>query len=150
MTSKAKALVFLALVAGLIAGIMITAKLDLASRLQSLGRGASVKERIFKKNPSAPKTAGEKYFKEDTSGPSKPDPRLMDLQKAFVNIAKRSKPAVVNISAAGAGNGRVLKFHGFDRDDLRRFFGEDFDQYFEQQEQAQQALGTGFIINEDG
>jgi serine protease Do len=76
----------------------------------------------------------------------------------FVDLARKVKPGVVNISTTKVikGGGRVFRhFSPFrERDPFKDFFGEDFfDRFFgdnPQKDQVQRSLGSGFIINKEG
>jgi len=76
-----------------------------------------------------------------------------------VELAKRVKPGVVNISTTKVvkGGGRVFRHFSpppRERDPFRDFFGEDFfDRFFgeiPQKDYVQRSLGSGFIIDRDG
>ncbi len=73
----------------------------------------------------------------------------------FVDLAKRVKPVVVNISTKKVvkGGGRVFR-HFSPRDPFRDFFGEDFFNRFfgetPQRDYVQRSLGSGFIIDHEG
>ncbi len=75
----------------------------------------------------------------------------------FVDLAKRLKPVVVNISTKKVvkGGGRVFRqFSPRERDPFRDFFGEDFFNRFfgetPQRDYVQRSLGSGFIIDHEG
>jgi len=77
----------------------------------------------------------------------------------FVELAKRVKPGVVNISTTKVvkGGGRVFRHFSppsRERDPFRDFFGEDFfDRFFgetPQRDYVQRSLGSGFIIDREG
>src|SRR5512136_2054717 len=77
----------------------------------------------------------------------------------FVDLAKRVKPGVVNVSTKKVvkGGGRVFRQFSppsRERDPLRDFFGEDFfDRFFgetPQRDYVQRSLGSGFIIDREG
>jgi serine protease Do len=77
----------------------------------------------------------------------------------FVELAKRVKPGVVNISTTKVVKGGGKVFRQFsppsrEKDPIRDFFGEDFfDRFFgetPQREYVQRSLGSGFIIDRDG
>jgi serine protease Do len=76
----------------------------------------------------------------------------------FVDLARKVKPGVVNISTTKVikGGGRVFRqFSPFrEKDPSRDFFGEDFfDRFFgdnPQKEQVQRSLGSGFIVDKEG
>ncbi len=77
----------------------------------------------------------------------------------FVELAKKVKPGVVNISTTKVvkGGGRVFRhFSPFfrERDPFRDFFGEEFWERFfgdlPQRDYVQRSLGSGFIIDEEG
>jgi len=76
----------------------------------------------------------------------------------FVDLAKKVKPGVVNISTTKVvkGGGRVFRhFSPFrEKDPFRDFFGEDFfDRFFgdnPQKDQVQRSLGSGFIVDKEG
>jgi len=77
----------------------------------------------------------------------------------FVELAKRVKPGVVNISTTKVvkGGGRVFRHFSppsRERDPFRDFFGEDFfDRFFgetPQRDHVQRSLGSGFIIDREG
>ena len=78
---------------------------------------------------------------------------------SFVELAKRVKPGVVNISTTKVvkGGGRVFKHFSppsRERDPFRDFFGEDFFERFfgetPQRDYVQRSLGSGFIIDREG
>lgn len=77
----------------------------------------------------------------------------------FVELAKRVKPGVVNVSTTKVikGGGRVFRHFSppsRERDPFRDFFGEDFfDRFFgetPQRDSIQRSLGSGFIIDREG
>ncbi len=80
----------------------------------------------------------------------------------FVDLAKRVKPGVVNISTTKVvkGGGRVFRHFSppsRERDPFRDFFGDDFfDKFFggggetPQKDFVQRSLGSGFIIDKEG
>jgi len=77
----------------------------------------------------------------------------------FVDLAKRVKPGVVNISTTKVvkGGGRVFRHFSppsRERDPFRDFFGEDFFERFfgdvPQRDYVQRSLGSGFIIDREG
>jgi serine protease Do len=77
----------------------------------------------------------------------------------FVELAKRVKPGVVNISTTKVvkGGGRVFRHFSppsRERDPFKDFFGEDFfDRFFgeaPQKDFVQRSLGSGFIIDREG
>src|SRR5512135_2641151 len=76
----------------------------------------------------------------------------------FVDLARKVKPGVVNISTTKVvkGGGRVFRhFSPFrEKDPFKDFFGEDFfDRFFgenPQKDYVQRSLGSGFIINKEG
>ena len=78
---------------------------------------------------------------------------------SFVELTKRVKPGVVNISTTKVvkGGGRVFKHFSppsRERDPFRDFFGEDFFERFfgetPQRDYVQRSLGSGFIIDREG
>ena len=77
----------------------------------------------------------------------------------FVDLTKRVKPGVVNISTTKVikGGGRVFRHFSppsRERDPFRDFFGEDFFEKFfgdaPQRDYVQRSLGSGFIIDREG
>jgi serine protease Do len=71
----------------------------------------------------------------------------------FVAMSKELKPAVVNISTAKMVKQRRPAFPGTPHSPYNDFFDEFFDRFFQNQPQMphkQKALGSGFIISEDG
>lgn len=77
----------------------------------------------------------------------------------FVDLAKRVKPGVVNISTTKVvkGGGRVFRQFSppsRERDPFRDFFGENFMERFfgdiPQRDFVQRSLGSGFIIDKEG
>lgn len=77
----------------------------------------------------------------------------------FVELSKRVKPGVVNISTKKVvkGGGRVFRQFtppSRERDPFRDFFGEDFFNRFfgdmPQRDFVQRSLGSGFIIDKEG
>ncbi len=87
------------------------------------------------------------------ASPSSLSPQL------FVELTRRVKPGVVNISTKKVvkGGGRVFRQFNpppRERDLFRDFFGEDFFNRFfgetPQRDMVQRSLGSGFIIDKDG
>lgn len=85
----------------------------------------------------------------------------IDLQNAFINVADKVGPAVVAISTERTQKikgfpERRFSFRGpsdndfFDREDPFEKFFEDFFGGFPEREFKQQGLGSGFIIDEEG
>lgn len=77
----------------------------------------------------------------------------------FVDLAKKVKPGVVNISTTKVVKGGSRVFRHFappsrERDPFRDFFGEDFFERFfgegPQRDYVQKSLGSGFIIDKEG
>jgi serine protease Do len=77
----------------------------------------------------------------------------------FVDLTRRVKPGVVNISTTKVikGGGRVFRHFSppsRERDPFRDFFGEDFFERFfgdaPQRDYVQRSLGSGFIIDREG
>ncbi len=90
-------------------------------------------------------TKAEVFWKEGNSNP--PSTRLPD----FVDLVKRLKPAVVNISTTQVVKESPLA--PFFRSPFEDFFGEDFfERFFGQRprEFKTQSLGSGFIISKEG
>ncbi len=78
---------------------------------------------------------------------------LESLGEAFVQVAERVSPVVVNISSSR----KVSGLFGKDKDQLpknhpfREFFGDDFfKRFFPEGQRPVQGMGSGFIISEDG
>jgi serine protease Do len=74
---------------------------------------------------------------------------------SFVDIVKKGKPAVVNISTTKIVKNGTSRSHPFgEQDPFRDFFGDDFfDRFFNQPpsgEYKAQSLGSGFVIDRDG
>ena len=79
--------------------------------------------------------------------------QLAETEKAFVEIAKRVTPAVVNISTTktmkGMEKGQLSPF--FNDPFFRRFFGDEFFREHEMpRKRKEQSLGSGVIVSEDG
>ncbi len=85
----------------------------------------------------------------------------MEVPPSFVELAKRVKPGVVNISTTKVikGGGRVFRQFSppsreRERDPFRDFFGEDFLERFfggmAPRDYIQRSLGSGFIIDKEG
>jgi len=92
----------------------------------------------FSQGYSAPKKAA---FSGDSEGGG-----------VFVEVAKATRPAVVNISTT-----KVIRYRGapnapfFDDPFFRHFFGDDFFREFRiPRERREQSLGSGVIVNQDG
>ena len=85
---------------------------------------------------------------------------VVDINKGFSSLVKAVKPAVVNIATTSQPkmlSERMPHFDNRQYDDLdqflRRFFGDQFQlpqQNEPQRERKTQAVGSGFIISEDG
>lgn len=127
-------LIFIALL-GLMGGVLIAEHLDLRPAAKSLGLLSAQKE--------------------STPAPAAP----ISPQNIFVELAKKVKPGVVNISTTKVikGGGRVFRhFSPFfrERDPFRDFFGEEFWERFfgdiPQRDYVQRSLGSGFIIDQEG
>lgn len=122
-------LVFVALIA-LLAGVVITSNTGVRSSAKDLEGSAAQKVSLTVAPPSLP-------------------------GNLFVDLAKRVKPVVVNISTKKVvkGGGRVFR-HFSPRDPFHDFFGEDFFNRFfgetPQRDYVQRSLGSGFIIDHEG
>lgn len=79
---------------------------------------------------------------------------LAKSSKAFVEVVKQAKPAVVNIRteksvAQGQGQGQIPD-EMFNHPFFEQFFGPQFRQYKRSPQRPQQGQGSGFIISKDG
>ncbi len=129
-TAKRFALL-ITLVAGIVVGLVVSARFDLIPHL----------------------TAADSKVANKVVDAVKPNPAAESLQEAFVTTAKNVKPCVVNISTTKTVKFQNPLFDNFFNDDfMRRFFGEDNSSPFggRQQEMKQTSLGSGFIIRSDG
>jgi serine protease Do len=86
------------------------------------------------------------------SAQSADDPSVkaaLSIQGAFRSVAKSVTPAVVNISSE-----TVIRneWRSMPEDPFMQFFGQDFFEHFFDvpRESKQRALGTGFLVSEDG
>ncbi len=70
----------------------------------------------------------------------------------LIDVAKRARPAVVNISTSVSSKSQSSRRSPFlDDPFFRRFFGEEFERRFEAPESPlQQGTGSGVIVREDG
>ena len=70
----------------------------------------------------------------------------------LIQVAKRARPAVVNISTMVTSKGRSpMRSPFFDDPFFRRFFGEEFEHRFRQEESPrQQGTGSGVIVSSHG
>lgn len=139
MKSRVRAALLLAMITGVVFGIVFAARLDLIPHST-----AAVKEIV------AAKTVDQGRVVE----PLEPSKGLVDLQNSFSQIAERLNPCVVNISTTKT----VKMQHPFFDD----YFGEDmFERFFNKQQprgggkqkersMEQQSLGSGFVIRSDG
>ena len=85
--------------------------------------------------------------------PPKVTEQLEATEKAFVEIAKRVNPAVVNISTTKISKGLEQgPLSPFFQDPLfRRFFGDEFFRDHEMpRRHKEQSLGSGVVVSEDG
>jgi len=83
------------------------------------------------------------------------DTTIIDrASKEFVNVVKKAKPAVVHIrvekTEKDQGYGGNVPDEMFNNPFFEHFFGPQFRQQQPQRERKQQALGSGFIISQDG
>ena len=126
-------LVFMAII-GLLAGLLIGSSLSDRPAAKGLDLIGAKKVSVTTRSPSL--SAGN-----------------------FVELAKRVKPGVVNISTTKVikGGGRVFRHFSppsRERDPFRDFFGEDFfDRFFgetPQKDYVQRSLGSGVIIDREG
>jgi serine protease Do len=74
------------------------------------------------------------------------------MGEVFVEVAKTTKPAVVNISTTKVIRFREAPLSPFFHDPFfRRFFGEElFREFRAPRERREQSLGSGVIVNQDG
>jgi serine protease Do len=121
--------------------------------LLGLGAGLSLAPYLSARSLSHPVEFGGAKKVSMTVGPSSLAPNL------FVELAKRVKPGVVNISTKKVvkGGGRVFRQFSppsREKDPFRDFFGEDFFNRFfgdvPQRDFVQRSLGSGFIIDKEG
>jgi serine protease Do len=97
-------------------------------------------------------TAGNSFAKSETEG----DTAILDrYSKAFVNVVKKTKPAVVHIkvekSSKPGAYGDQSAEEMFNHPFFEQFFGPQFrQQQPRQQEFRQRGQGSGFIISEKG
>ncbi len=120
-----RTLIFVAVIS-LIAGIFITAKLDIT-------------------NPST----AQSFWQEAVPVPAAPSMRPDN----FVELAKRLSPSVVNISTTQTIKARpVFPFPEFKGPfgGPEDFFGDDFNNGPQDREVKRQSLGSGFVINKEG
>jgi len=94
----------------------------------------------------------EKNESEKASSGSSVD--VASLNRAFVDLAKKLSPSVVNIytkTKVGGGSSRFSRGQGqMNPDDIfKYFFGNPFDQYQSPPREAQ-SMGSGFVIHGDG
>ena len=75
-------------------------------------------------------------------------PGVETLNKAFTDLAERMSPAVVNIYTKTGVRSRGGYGPGFGNDDLDYFFGNPFGG--RRMPREAQALGSGFVLNNDG
>ncbi len=70
----------------------------------------------------------------------------------LIQVAKKARPAVVNISTTFSGKNQDLRQSPFFDDPFfRRFFGEEFEKRFRPQDSPrQQGAGSGVIVRKDG
>ena len=95
--------------------------------------------------------AGPSMAKSETDG----DSAILDRSsKAFVNVVKKAKPAVVHIkvekSSKSGTYGDQSAEEMFNHPFFEQFFGPQFRQRQPRQEFRQRGQGSGFIINEKG
>jgi serine protease Do len=74
----------------------------------------------------------------------------MEMSKAFVMVAKKVKPAVVNIATSRKATMDTDRFHDFGDDFFRRFFPEQPSPRTPKKEYRQQGLGSGVIVDGKG
>ncbi|EKD38602.1 MAG: hypothetical protein ACD_75C00678G0001 [uncultured bacterium] len=97
-------------------------------------------------------TPRESFAKADTGD----DAAVLDMSsKAFVNVVKRVKPAVVHIkvekTTRGGAYGGQIPEEMFNHPFFEQFFGPQFrQQQPRQREFTQRGQGSGFIISKDG
>lgn len=84
------------------------------------------------------------------------DTAILDRSsKAFVNVVKQAKPAVVHIKVekttqGGGGPGGQLPEELFNHPFFEQFFGPQFRQQMPRRDFKQRGQGSGFIISKDG
>jgi serine protease Do len=123
-TASTKAIVIIVLLAGIAIGLFLAADLQ-----------------RFPFNPSY-------------SAPKRPvsPGDLAGVGGDFVEVAKATKPAVVNISTTKVVRSRGAPYSPFFNDPFfRRFLGDDFFREFRApREQREQSLGSGVIVSQEG
>jgi serine protease Do len=121
--------------------------------LAGLGAGILMSSFFPTRSMSSPVELRETKKVSVAASPSALSPQL------FVELTRRVKPGVVNISTKKVvkGGGRVFRQFSppsRERDLFRDFFGEEFfDRFFgeiPQRDFVQRSLGSGFIIDKDG
>jgi serine protease Do len=121
--------------------------------LVGLGAGILMSSFFPTRSMSSPVELTETKKVSVAASPSALSPQL------FVELTRRVKPGVVNISTKKVvkGGGRVFRQFSppsRERDLFRDFFGEEFfDRFFgeiPQRDFVQRSLGSGFIIDKDG
>ncbi|MCA9421670.1 MAG: trypsin-like peptidase domain-containing protein, partial [Nitrospira sp.] len=80
------------------------------------------------------------------------DQDIQAQSTTLIQVAKKARPAVVNISTTGPRkNQDSFQSPFFDDPFFRRFFGEEFERRFEQSPSPrQEAGGSGVIVSDDG
>ncbi len=81
-------------------------------------------------------------------------PTIDSVNQALVEVAKRARPSVVNISVLSKATLPQPSIPFFDDPFFRRFFGDEFGRRFQQPEQPEgpreQGTGSGVIVSSDG
>ena len=77
---------------------------------------------------------------------------ILDFNQHLIDIAKKVKPAVVNIAVIGIREPEIPLFRSpfFDDPFFRRFFGEPFQHPKQRPQRREQGMGSGVIISADG
>lgn len=149
MNNQSKFIVFLVLILGLLVGIIIASAVFRNSDKFTIGKKIGTVKN-GRETPSGP------YFTEGQTGDEvhtgiTPGKGVLELQQAFVAVADKARPAVVNISTTNRVASDQGTMRGFDDDTMKRFFGDDYKKFFDQHPDMQAtALGSGFIVNKDG
>lgn len=131
MNSKTRVALLMALITGVVFGIVFAAKLDMIPH--SKAADAQADKNVVKT--------------------LKPSAAMMDLQDSFAQISASLNPCVVNISTTTTVKMQHPFFDGFfDDDTMDRFFNRGPRQGGKNRERKmeQQSLGSGFVIRSDG
>jgi serine protease Do len=148
ISKRNAALIIVAIFIGIIAGLVISANFDFIFKGFASSNKSTENKEIISTVNNPDENPGKSSLYTDSQDSGNDD--LLQLEKAYIQVAENVKPWVVTITSA-----KILRYRYYNPwEDLFDFFGNrdrrrDQNQDREQ-EYRQEGLGSGVIISQDG